>query len=437
MKIKSLYALALRLLFSVCIATPADIVGAPQASGSRAGEVTRVIPEVSIARGLKTMTASAKSVVNWEDLVNTQINGRARIALDDGSVLNLGSQSSMHVVKHDAATQQTDLELIYGKLRTQAQKIAKPNGKFEVRTPAGVAGIVGTDFYVGYDSSSMSVVVFEGVVRLCNLAGVCVQVRAGQMSSVRTADNSGSPRPLVPQPTALDIMTQAVQSTNVAESSGVVVDAKDAQVGESSLTRGASLFTGDVVSTKSNGHAQLRVRQSRFELIGESSGAFFPGLNGAVAELRQGTLIAALNSPSETFEIFASDARIVPRSERPILAQITMKSSCNLRIKVQHGSLDATVGKETKTLEEGHSYDVTTEVSLSYSHKPAVSPDESEYHRGHQHTACGLAAQRRPIPPGSSHFKILVGAGVAAAIIIPILFLRGGGEPPPESPSLP
>ena len=432
MKIKPPCALALRLLFSVCIATPADIVGAPQTSGSRAGEVTRVIPEVSIARGLKTMTASAKSVVDWEDLVNTQINGRARIALDDGSLLNIGSQSSMHVVKHDAGTQQTDLELIYGKVRTQAQKIAKPNGKFEVRTPAGVAGIVGTDFYVSYDSNTMSVIVFEGIVRLCNLAGVCVELKAGQMSSVRTADNSGSPPPLVPQPTALDIMTQAVRSTYVAESSGLVVDAKDAQVGESSLTRGASLYTGDVVSTKSDGHALMWVRQSRFELIGESSGAFFPGLNGAVAELRQGTLIAALNSRSETFEIFASDVRIVPRSERPILAQITMKSSCNLQIKVQHGSLEATVGKETKILEEGHSYNVTPEVSLSYSRNPAVSPDESEYHRGHEHAACALAAQsgQRPLPAGTSHFKILVGAAVATATIIPIVAEA-------ESPSLP
>jgi len=81
--------------------------------------------------------------------VNTQVNARARIALDDGSVLNVGSESSMKVVKHDAGAQQTELELTYGKLRTQAQKIAKPDGKFEVRTPAGVAGVVGTDFFCG------------------------------------------------------------------------------------------------------------------------------------------------------------------------------------------------------------------------------------------------------------------------------------------------
>jgi hypothetical protein len=222
MSITSPYALALTLLLSSCMATPADIAAAPQASGSRAGEVARVIPAVSIARGSKTVTASAKSVVDWQDLVNTQINGRARIALDDGSVLNIGSQSSMQVVKHDAGAQQTELELTYGKLRTQAQKIAKPDGKFEVHTPAGVAGVVGTDFYVGYDNSSMNVIVFEGVVRVCNLAGVCVEVKAGQMSTVRTADNSGPPPPLAPQQATLDILTAAVQSTDVGGTSGAV-----------------------------------------------------------------------------------------------------------------------------------------------------------------------------------------------------------------------
>jgi hypothetical protein len=219
MKTTSPNAFALALLLALSIAVPSDLVAAPQASTSRAGEVARVIPAVSIARGSKTLTASAKSVVDWQDLVNTQINGRARIALDDGSVLNVGSNSSMHVVKHDAGSQQTELELSYGKLRSQAQKIAKPDGKFEVHTPAGVAGVVGTDFYVAYDNSTMNVIVFEGLVRVCNLAGVCVVVKAGQMSSVRSGDNSG---PLAPAQATLDLLTEAVQSTDVGGPAGAV-----------------------------------------------------------------------------------------------------------------------------------------------------------------------------------------------------------------------
>src|SRR2546427_10047242 len=193
MKTKPPCALVLAVLLSFLVATPADTLAAPQGPGQRAGEVSRLIPAVSIARGPKSITASPKSAVNWQDLVNTQVSARARIALDDGSVLNVGSESSMKIVKHEAGAQQTELELTYGKLRTQAQKIAKPDGKFEVRTPAGGAGGVGTDFFVAVDNTTgtMNVITFEGLVKVCNLAGVCVLVKAGQMTSVRSGDNSG------------------------------------------------------------------------------------------------------------------------------------------------------------------------------------------------------------------------------------------------------
>src|ERR1700704_4225908 len=220
MKTKSPQALALAILLCVCIVFPADILAVPQAIGSRAGEVSRVIPAVSIARGSKTITASSKSVVDWQDLVNTQVNARARIALDDGSLLNVGSESSMKVVKHDAGAQQTELELTYGKLRTQAQKIAKPDGKFEVRTPAGVGGVVGTDFFLAYDNATntMNVITFEGLVKVCNLAGVCVLLKAGQMTSVRSGDNSG---PLPPQQATLDLLVASSKDTDPGALSGV------------------------------------------------------------------------------------------------------------------------------------------------------------------------------------------------------------------------
>ncbi len=214
MKTKSPYALGLALLLSFLIAIPADIWAAPQTAVQRAGEVSRVIPAVSIGRASKNITASAKTIVDWQDLVNTQANARARIALDDGSVLNVGSDSSMKIVKHDAAAQQTELELAYGKLRTQAQKIAKPDGKFEVRTPAGVAGVVGTDFFLGYEvnTATMNVIVYEGFVKVCNLAGVCVIVKAGQMTSVRSGDNSA---PLPPSQAALDMLVASAKDTDV------------------------------------------------------------------------------------------------------------------------------------------------------------------------------------------------------------------------------
>ena len=213
MKTKSPFALGLAVLLCLAIAAPAGLFAAPQA-GQQAGHVDRVIPAVSIARGSKNINASPKTVVDWQDLVNTQANARARIALDDGSVLNVGSDSSLKVVKQDAGAQQTELELAYGKLRTQAQKISKPDGKFEVRTAAGVAGVVGTDWYMDYDTATkaMNVIVYDGFVRVCNLAAVCVVVKAGQISTVRSGDNSA---PAPPSQAPLDMLVTAGKDTEV------------------------------------------------------------------------------------------------------------------------------------------------------------------------------------------------------------------------------
>src|SRR5664279_4155435 len=212
MNTKSPYALALASLLTLGIAIPAELYAGGDSGTQRAGEVSKVIPTVNIERSGKTLSAEAKTVVDWDDMVKTQSSARARVALDDGSVLNVGSDSSVHVVKHDKGAQQTDLEVGFGKMRSQAQKIAKPGGKFEVHTPAGVAGVVGTDFYVSYENNIMTVIVFEGTVKTCNLAGVCVTVGAGLMSTVRNGDNSAPSNPTQTPPSTL---TEAVTATNL------------------------------------------------------------------------------------------------------------------------------------------------------------------------------------------------------------------------------
>src|SRR5262249_56294856 len=121
---------------------------------------------------------NGRTGVDGKEVGNTQTSGRARVSLDDGSVLNVGSDSSMKVVKHDAGAQQTDLEVTVGKIRAQAQKISQANGKFEVHTPAGVAGVVGTDFYVSYDNGVMNVTVFDAGVKRCPLPALSLQANA-------------------------------------------------------------------------------------------------------------------------------------------------------------------------------------------------------------------------------------------------------------------
>ncbi len=207
-KNRSPFLIALVILLSMAIAIPA---GVKAQVGQKAGQVSRAIPDVAIDRGTLQLPAPVKALVDWGDVVKTGDGGRARVSLDDGSLLNVGSSSTLTVTQHDSAAQQTQIELTYGRMRSQVVKQSKPNAKFEVHTGVGVAGVVGTDFFLGYLNGLFQVVVFEGHVKFCNLDGVCVDVLAGQTATIR---NGHQPPDPVTQATALEL-TEAANATSI------------------------------------------------------------------------------------------------------------------------------------------------------------------------------------------------------------------------------
>ncbi len=182
MKTRSPLLMALSVLASLSMIVPPEAAGQ---AGQKAGQISRAIPEVDIARGAQQLPAPVKALVDWGDVVRTGDGGRARVALDDGSVLNVGSSSTLTVTQHNAAAQQTQIELTYGRVRSQVVKQGKPNAKFEIHTAVGVAGVVGTDFYLGYMNGLFQIIVYEGHVKFCNLDGVCVDVLGGQIATIR------------------------------------------------------------------------------------------------------------------------------------------------------------------------------------------------------------------------------------------------------------
>ncbi len=180
-------------------------------SGQKAGEISRAIPDVGIARGTQQLPAPVKALVDWGDVVRTGDGGRARVALDDGSLLNVGSSSSLTVTQHNAAGQQTQIELEYGRMRSQVVKQSKPNSKFEIHTAVGVAGVVGTDFFLSFENGLFQIVVFEGTVKFCNLDGICVTVVAGQVATIR----DGHQPPDQPAQATPSELTDAAVATSV------------------------------------------------------------------------------------------------------------------------------------------------------------------------------------------------------------------------------
>jgi hypothetical protein len=240
---------AIAILVSFLLVIPAGVAAQ---TAQNAGKISAVLPIANVHRGPQQMNATPSLPVDWGDVVNTGHLARVRVALNDGSVLNVGSDSNLTVTQHDAGAQQTDLELNYGRVRARAVQLVKPNASFQIRTPTGVAGVVGTDFEMSYENDTTHVVVFEGKVRFCSLVsekkkdenekagpgepppppspdqeqekekkkrrlvlGPCVIVGAGAASSLRFNEAPSQPAPVTPLN-----LTQAMNSTSVSGAGG-------------------------------------------------------------------------------------------------------------------------------------------------------------------------------------------------------------------------
>ncbi|MGH9712201.1 MAG: FecR family protein [Candidatus Acidiferrales bacterium] len=229
---RPIYSL-IALLTCVMLAIPADLAADV---GQVAGKITTVLPIVNVVRGPQQTPANTSEEVFWGDVINTGHLARARIALTDGSILSVGSDTNLTIAKHDAANQQTDLDLNYGQIRARASKLVKPDAHFKVRTPVGVAGVVGTEMIVIFDvGGRMQVLCMEGTCQVCDLALNCVIMHGGEATSI----HSNQP-PAQPQPPTPANLTAAVNATSPSGAAGAGLGAGTAGGGAAGGGAGAA-----------------------------------------------------------------------------------------------------------------------------------------------------------------------------------------------------
>jgi hypothetical protein len=184
--------LCLLLLFAPSI--PAQSQGQP-----KAGRIAAELPVGNIERAGQSQVAALNMDILWEDVVRTSDRGRVRILLDDSSILNVGSNSTLRVTKHDAQTRETELELTVGKMRSRLQRIETNRGqRFQIKTSTAVIGAVGTDFFVEATPQFTRVIVYEGAVIVFGLGAAVAAsqtVLAGNQTTVFPEQPPSSPQP--------------------------------------------------------------------------------------------------------------------------------------------------------------------------------------------------------------------------------------------------
>ena len=135
------------------------------AEAQKAGAVDAVRPHAVIQRSTVQLAAEKGTSVNWDDLLHTDNQGRLRVQLLDQSLISLGPDSQVRVIRQAPSSEQSALELAYGKVRMRLAR--QPGQRFELRTPTAVAGVIGTDF--GADASvpgTTHFICLEGEVRI-------------------------------------------------------------------------------------------------------------------------------------------------------------------------------------------------------------------------------------------------------------------------------
>ena len=200
--------------------SPLPALCAPPAAGQNAGQISALIPSAT----RNSMPAKVKDDLVWNDLLKTEQKGRLRAGLTDGSILSLGSNSELRVVQHDAASQQTSLEMDFGKVRSKVVKITQPNGKFEMKTANAVIGVIGTDFFVSYEPNKTTVICYTGKVWVQPIGDAKVVQNSGQSTQDQIQVSAGQmvvissvipPAGFAPQSTPPGVQRASMEDTTV------------------------------------------------------------------------------------------------------------------------------------------------------------------------------------------------------------------------------
>lgn len=196
-----------------------------------------------------------------------------------------------------------------------------------------------------------------------------------------------------------------------------VLNATNAHIGAAPASTGATIFSGDLLRTESDGGIQLQAGRTQFVLLPDSSFRLFRSGSKLIVELERGALNYAAAATDESVTIYASDIRIVPVPSQLSSGQVAIVSRCEVRVASDRGSMNLISAKQNTLLQQGQATRVFSEFGIDYRDSwkpiPADYPDfdpHSEYHKSHSHSACPAPpsqSNKAPLPPGHPNMKAL------------------------------
>jgi hypothetical protein len=197
---------------------------------------------------------------------------------------------------------------------------------------------------------------------------------------------------------------------------GLVAKATGALIGNATADEGASIYSGDSLSTQDKGSLLVRMGALSLELQGSTAVHVYRTPYGAIVELDRGSVVYTTPGGQQNLVIVASDIRVTPALAIADLGRVTLDDPCNVTVYSQRGQANVQAGPESHAVEQGKAYRVRAENEVSY--RKYLSPDESDYHNYHEHHPCApveMVKGHAPIAAGQSRFLLVTAVVVGTA----------------------
>jgi hypothetical protein len=184
---------------------------------------------------------------------------------------------------------------------------------------------------------------------------------------------------------------------------GTVIAAERAHVGEAGADVGTTVYSGDRVSTDSEGSMQVRAGAARLLLLSSSTAIVNSDEGSPSAKLLLGTATFSTGN-AHAFTLYVSTAAIRSNTDVPTIGTVTYVNDKELLVTARRGSLIVTVENEEQIVAEGTSYRVLLDPAIAQGPEGAGAGNKPQ----------GGGGQGGPLKAGRSRFLLLTTALIAA-----------------------
>ena len=152
---------------------------------------------------------------------------------------------------------------------------------------------------------------------------------------------------------------------------GFVIQAQSAQISDSKVAIGTTVYLGDKVQTDAGGALRLRMGTTQLYLLASSSATLGQRSNALFAEVSRGTVGFSSNG-ADQLELEVPEGVIRAANGQPAYGQVTIVGPAEIVVSAFHGSLVLDNDGELHTIPEGKSYRVTMDLEPAATAAPVI-----------------------------------------------------------------